>query len=219
MARTRKAVQVTEYTASYVWAAAAAATRINGGKYLKVSDNSEYGPARRRNRDLMSDFLTSGAATAEDIEHGDQVRSYYQGLLLKQLAGKITPFETAALLAASKDTLLSTDSYNLAIIASLPASQVRSVKRAEAKEKLDEILEKSQHIGKVGERLELDVKVLTCIFSHNYYCYFVTALAGSNVVFFANRTQLDKDSALHIVGTVKRHKDSGQTQLNRVRIM
>lgn len=207
-----------EYTAEQVWAAACAANRINGS-YIKYEDFREHGPVRLRNRDLMMLVLRESSATAEDIEMGVAARQYFQGLLLKQLTGKINSFEQSSLACAGKDSIMDNDYLTLSIIASLPASYSRGLERDRSKEEMSYILENSSHIGQLGDKIYLpDVQVLRSVYSINYNTHFITGVSDKNVVFFAYKEPLTIGAKVNISGRTKQHRDQGQTQLNRVKI-
>jgi hypothetical protein len=75
----------------------------------------------------------------------------------------------------------------------------------------------SSHIGKVKERLAMDINVLRTVYSRRYDTYYVTAMnKDDNVVFFGYCIGIASGKKIHIRGTVKAHRDNGQTQLNRV---
>ena len=111
------------------------------------------------------------------------------------------------------------------MIASLPKAFDRAVIKKGQEDRIAEETKTSTAIGKVKQRLELDVTVLRTFLSHKYGCYFITAKTSTDsVIFFASSTINPKvDTELKIKGTVKGHRtdDDGlvTTQLNRVKIM
>ena len=90
-----------QFTADQVWGAAVAADRINGGYikepvYARNLDVIEKEP----NKVIVKRWLREnsfGAITEADLEQGRTIRHYFNGLLLKELSGKINDFERQAL--------------------------------------------------------------------------------------------------------------------------
>ena len=204
------------YSVADVFAAACAAHRINGG-YLKASELDDEGNViKQPNRYLTQDCLRGEIGmTLEDHEMGDKVRQHCNGLSFKIITGKtLSDFEQAMLTIADKET---TDSnYDIAVIASLPASY----ERAQARIQQDIMLrEKSGTLNNaVGDKVELDIEVVRCNYSNNWDTHFVTATVDNAVVFFASRNKIELGSKLRIKGKVKAHKED-RTQLSHVKVI
>lgn len=216
----KKTTSYIMYNADDVWAASCAAQRINNG-YLKkdvFSDDSAVGPKRMDNRSLMHFVMEHKLQTKEDYEQATLLREYMQGLLLKQLTGKINEFEKSSLRYANQEEFSSKDYLSFAFIACLPSSYERAMKRDQEQEDMAYLSESSMHIGQVGDKVLLEIKVLKSVFSRNYMTNFITAVTDQNLVFFAYKNALEKNKQYKISGTVKAHRDNNQTQLNRVRI-
>ena len=208
------------YNVSDVFAAASAAYRINGS-YLKSDDitfheNGGHTINKLANKTLVHQFLKGAFDLRdEDREMGEKVRQHCNGLSFKIITGKtLSEFEQAMLTIADKET---TDSnYDIAVVASLPASY----ERAQARIQQDAMLrEKGGTLtDAVGDKVELDIEVVRCNYSNNWDTHFVTATVDNAVVFFASRNKLELGSKLRIKGKVKAHKED-RTQLSHVKFV
>ena len=211
------------YSTADVFAAACAALRING-EYLKTDnityydDGHEYTHKVNRvaNKTLVHQFLKGELGmTLEDHEMGDKVMQYCRGLTFKLLTDKrLSDFEQTMLTIVEKST---TDSnYDIAVVASLPASYERSLVRAEQNVRLREA---SGCIdADVGSKVELDIDVVRCNYSNEWGVFYVTAITEGGVVFFAQSNKIDVDSKIRIKGKVKSHKED-RTQLSHVKLI
>ena len=211
------------YSIADVFAAACAAQRING-EYLKNDDITYYDDGheyshkvnRVANKTLVHQFLRGELGmTLEDHEMGDKVMQYCRGLTFKLLTDKrLSDFEQTMLTIVEKST---TDSnYDIAVVASLPASYERSLVRAEQNVRLREAAGCIN--ADVGSKVELDIEVVRCNYSNEWGVFYVTAITEGGVVFFARNSQLEVGSKIHIKGKVKRHKED-RTQLSHVKIL
>jgi len=211
------------YSVADVFAAACAAQRING-EYLKSDDITYYDDGheythkvnRVANKTLVHQFLKGELGmTLEDHEMGDKVMQYCRGLTFKLLTDKrLSDFEATMLAIVEKST---TDSnYDIAVVASLPASYERSLVRAEQNIRLREAAGCLE--APVGAKVEMDVEVVRCNYSNEWGVFYVTAIADAGVVFFAQQRKIDVDSKIRIKGKVKRHKED-RTQLSHVKVL
>ena len=208
------------YNVADVFAAASAAYRINGS-YLKQDEvtfreNGNHTVDKIANKTLVHQFLKGAFDLRdEDREMGEKVRQHCNGLSFKIITGKtLSEFEQAMLTIADKET---TDSnYDIAVVASLPASY----ERAQARIQQDAMLrEKGGTLtDAVGDKVELDIEVVRCNYSNNWDTHFVTATVDNAVVFFATRNKLELGSKLRIKGKVKAHKED-RTQLSHVKFI
>ncbi len=208
------------YSVADVFAAAAAAHRMNGS-YLKSDDitfheDGGHTVNKIANKTLVHQFLKGDLGmTLEDHEMGDKVMQYCRSLTFKLLSDKrLSDFEATMLSIVEKST---TDSnYDIAVVASLPASYERSLVRAEQNVRLREA---SGCINAdVGSKVELDIEVVRCNYSNEWGVFYVTAITEGGVVFFAQSNKVDVDSKVRIKGKVKRHKED-RTQLSHVKLI
>ena len=206
---------VLNLNADDVWAAACAAQRTNGA-YINAYQLVENG--QRPNREIMTQAIeNTSLITDADLEEGKVVRQHFKGLTFKILQGiKINDFENTAMLIANRDVI--TDSYDLAVIASLPGCYARDKKRNEINNRVR--FASGGFIGRVGDKVTRnDVEVLRCLYSQQWNTYFVTCLtADDEAVFFSYKKEVVAGTKLNIQGTVKAHREDS-TQLNRVKVI
>ena len=228
--RPRRAVQVTDggghpgYAVADVWAAACAAQRING-EYLK---EDQWMPnatppyiAKRRNRDVMMEFLMSPTdLTVDDVEAGEKCQNFLRNdLTFRALKGHLNDFDqaTSKVLAVEDRFFPQKHKYELAVIACLPQSRLRSMARQEQQARIKKAT--GGTVGSVGDKVGMDVEVVSASYSQNYNIYWITAVNDADQpVFFSYRSPLTAGDRFSITGTVKGHRD-GKTQLNRVKIV
>ena len=204
------------FQADDVWSAACAAQRINGS-YVKVVpvENSEY--ITETNRQIIDNFLANtDLITEADREQGELVRKYYKGLTFKILQGKkLNDFDNTAMVIANRDVIEST--YDVAVIASLPSCYERAVKRDNQNRKLE--FASGGFIGRVGDKVRVNVEVVRSTFSQEYNTYFVSGVTTDDqAVFFSYRNGIEAGKLIVAEGTVKRHGEN-ITQLNRVKVI
>jgi hypothetical protein len=210
---------VLNYDASTVWAAASLAQRVNG-TYVKALDldpqtGKPVNPNQKINRDLMKDAIANPSViTDEDRKAGEDARTYYKGLTFKILQGKtLSEFDNSAMMIANRDNI--TSGYDIAVIAALPSCYLRATARDNMDRRIN--MAKGGLIGRVGDKVVLDLEIVRVIFSNNYGVFFVTGItADDKPVFFAYKEKLTVGVTMKFKGTVKAHRDM-QTQLNRVK--
>jgi hypothetical protein len=213
-----------EYDTMLVLSAACAAQRVNGNKYIKydieknnfVNDKDEV-VKYTTNRALVETYIEQPEHIMDiDREMAEKVRSYWNGKTFKLLTGEyMSDFDRNMLTLMQKETV--TEGYDVAVLASMPNSYQKNLKLDER----DRRVKYSQggYVGTVGERVNIQVEVLKCVFSQKWFTHFVTGITSSDqAVFFSYKEQVTVGNVLNIAGTVKR-QDNNQTQLNRVKVL
>ena len=204
------------YNTDDVFAAAAAAHRVNGG-YLKYTEtNDQSGTSKLANKVLIRQFLDGTFDVRDsDREQGEKVMQHCRSLTFKLLTDKrLTEFEQNMLSIVEKET---TDSnYDIAIVSSLPASY----DRAQVRSTIEVRLRETECLdGQVGDKVAVSAEVVKCYFSDNWGTHFVTAITDDNKqVFFAYRNKLEVGSNFTAEGKIKSQRDNS-TQLNYVKMV
>lgn len=201
-----------------VFAAACAAFRINGA-YLKDTVFDLKGEVvSYSNRTTLVRLLSENVdkITDEDRTQGKLVRQYYKGLTFKILGDKyVSDFDRTAIECASLEKI--EGHLQVSVIASLPKCYIASKQRDEGNMKLQNAIE---HIGNIGDRVTLGIEVVRSIYSRNYNTYYITAITDDNkTVFFSYSKAAKIGDKMKIKGTVKSHRDTACTQLNRVKVI
>jgi len=205
-----------QFTADQVWALAVIADRTNGG-YIKepvYSRNLDV-VEKEPNKTLVKRWLREGSfamITDSDIEQGRTIRHYFNGLLLKELSGKINDFERQALKIAQKDEFTGRDMLDFAIVSCLPAAMLRDQSR---KELDSEIRSSTQLTAAVGDRVQGEIEVIKSFYSQDYNKFRITAKLGDSFVDFWFGTALE--GRVSIKGKVKAQRGNNTTQLNFVK--
>ena len=231
----------TTYPLRDVMAASVMAYRLNGDEYVtntvaEYDENDKHVIRKHANKHLMlftitdatlprnfncNDFWFENVADEEDYEVADTIISYYTGLMLKAISGKINDFEQRVLNLVKADCVSAND---FGIVASLPKSYFRSVERDAVEAQQRVLSDDSQYVGKIGETVELAIDVLRCNFIQKLNCYVVNARTGNNLIVFftSNANDFDGMRCGNIKGRVKRHQNSNyhggkETVLNYVK--
>ena len=180
------------YSVDNVWGAAVAAQRINGS-YVKATQHrfdentNTTVIEKQRNRDIMTDILANPALlTVEDIAQGQECRKFLQqDITLRGLKGKLTEFDTviSKTIAIDQEFNSAKHKYELAVVASLPASHQRSLARQEVDSR---VRQTAGVFGTPGDKVIVDVEVVSANYSHTYDIFWVTAITQNNqAVFFS----------------------------------
>jgi hypothetical protein len=206
-----------EYNADDVWAASAAAHRINDG-YVK-GDAVINGVAKKTNRELVYEFLKNIESLSElDRELGSTVRNYYKQFTFRILQGKtLSSFNHNAMIIANRDTIK--DSYDVAIITSIISGYQRSLQQDEIEYQINTAT--GGFIGQPGDKIVLDLKVLRVLYSQKYGTgvYYITGInSNDQVIFFRYREEVPVNQLIKVKGTVKAHRKNS-TQLTRVKLV
>ena len=209
---------VLNFNADDVWSAACQAQRINGA-YVKLSMISESDPkiTSIANRQIIESLLADPfTITDEDREQGKKVRSFFQAYTFKILQGKrLSEFDNTAMLIANRDHITST--YDVAVIASLPSSYERGIKKQSVEQRIN--FARGGFIGLPGNKVSTAIEVLRSVYSVTWNTHYITGINGDDqVVFFAFKEELPVGKFFDIYGTVKAHRDNS-TQLNRVKVI
>ena len=215
-----------QYSVSDVWAAAVAAQHRNG-EYLKEPkrvfnvDTGETYEAKKRNRDVMMDYLNNPSnLNVDDVERGEHCRKFLENdLVFRTLKGKTSDFDNAIkkVLAVQDHFSTRDHKYELAIVACLPAS----VEKSEIRQASESRVQFAQGglIGKPGDKIEAQIEVLNSNYNQQYNIYWVRGITEQDqAVFFSSKGAYDPGTHLSIRGMVKAHKDN-LTQLNRVKVL
>lgn len=208
------------FTADQVWGLAVRADQLNGG-YCKepvfaatATHGIDYNnKIKEANKILVKQWLRENAQpTAEEIEHGQKCRAYFNTFTLKALTGKITDFEQTALKIAQKEKFTGSDMLDFAIVSCLP--NVARVDQQRTDEKR-EIFASEQLPGAVGDDVVVDITVIRSRYSPEFAKYRITARAGLSFIDFWYKADITGD--LRIRAKIKAQRGDKTTQLNYVK--
>jgi hypothetical protein len=202
-------------SADLVWSAACAAYRINGG-YFKEPETVGDQVIRHTNRAVVRQALDNPTLiTDADREMAQQCRRHMAtSVTMQALRTELGEWARITAKVCDLDTVDSM--YDFSVITAMPHSYIKQLK----KESVDSRLARCQGtVGKIGDKIELDVEIVRNNYSAKFNTWFVSAITKDNYsVYFAYREEIKSETHVNIRGTVKRHTDSA-TQLNRVKIV
>lgn len=205
------------FTADHVWGLAVAADRINGG-YVKADVYAENLDVvqKQANKTMVKSWLRNNQnpATAADVERGREVRNYFNGYLLKQIAGKINDFESTALRIAQMDEFTGKNLLEFSVVSCLPSVMRRDQERKELKSAISSSV---QLAGEVGDKITGEIEVFRCDYQQMYDKFIVQARMGDSYVSFWFSSRLD--GVMTIRAKIKSHRGDNTTALNFVKII
>lgn len=213
MSRTKKVTRI--WPTMDVVAAACAAQRVND-TYIKVKYQLGDDKPRQTNRELVYQYLEDESfITDADRLLAEDIKEYFKGYTFKVLSGAyLSDFDRNTMKILEEE--FTPEGYNVALLCSIPNNYLKAKKRDEADRRTRSA--QGGYVGKIGERVNLQVEVIKCVFSQKWGIFYVTAMTTSDqAIFFGYKQEVATGTVLDINGTVKR-QDNNQTQLNRVRI-
>jgi hypothetical protein len=213
MARTKKVIQ--SWNTMDIVAAACAAQRVNG-EYVKSAYTFSDTSGKQSNRAFVYQFLQDDSQVLDsDRLLAENIKSFYQGYTFKLLSGDyVGTYDRSIIKILEQETVSS--AMDIALLTSLPNSYHISKKRDETDRRIK--LSRGGYLGNVGDRVSTECEIVKCIYSQNYFCYFVTAMTfNDQALFFSYKQEISVGKVLQITGTVKRQQNN-QTQLNRVKV-
>ena len=205
-----------QYNSDIVWAAAAAAHRINNG-YIKEG----YAQSKKANKFLIRDILSESIDTIKDcdVEAGKQCRLYWRNQLLAVLGGADDYTQWLIRLATMEKIGKLGD---LSVVSSAINAQQNHEQRESAK--LEKLSLNSQWVGKIGDKLEFDdtARILTCKYIDKFDRYIVECVVDGNLYFWWGNKKVTPETKI-LSGKVKAHSrdqdsDQKRTQLNYVKV-
>jgi len=169
-------------------------------------------------------YGTQNVADEEDLEQAQEIISYYQGLMLKALSSQVNSFEEKVLHIVQENAVSLKD---FGILASLIKSYTRSVAREEVELEQRALSADSQHIGAVGDTVEMNLTIMRMNYIQKLDCHVVNGKdeKGNLVVFFTSKDKefMDKEQ-VNIHARIKRQQVSSyhsgkETVLNYVKVV
>jgi tetrahydromethanopterin S-methyltransferase subunit F len=175
----------------------------------------------------MNGIVDMPEITDQQKERAVEIREYFKGTLVaKKLMGTLNSFEDGVIKSIGNNE---TNSFGVSVIASLPNSLRISKKRDDLDNWFDDLRDKSEFIGKRGERLRFGVYVRDVKFIAKYGIHLVTCVdKDENIVKFFFSKEPDIAGLLEgrnviLTGKVKQHDVSKfsqckETVINYVRV-
>ena len=206
------------YPVGLVWAAAAAADRINGG-YVKDSewDYDTNSVKREANKLMVKRWLATGdhtMITPEDVVRGEDVRAHFNSYMFLAIAGKLNDFQRQAYKIAQMTEFTDRNSLELAVASCLPMVCAKDMAR---KEFMQQLRESTQLTGEEGSKVEGEITVLSARYNANFNKYRISAKMVDSFVDFWYNTNIEAGTVLNIKAKIKAVRNDNTTQLNYVK--
>lgn len=212
------------YSADIVWACAVAVDEFNQG-YFKEDvwniNTENHFLSKRANKKMVremlakEDYYTIVEVTDEHIEEGRVLRNYFNGYLLREIAGKINDFEKQALKLAQQDEFTNRSILEFSIISCLPNSARADKKYNELKQ---EIYHSTPLVGNKGDEVIGELTITRSKYNHNYDRYSTAGRFGGSFVDFWFKKGFEVGEKVNIKGRIKAHRPDNTTQLHYVKI-
>lgn len=193
--------------------------------------DSDRGEETKDNKTAIFQYMNGTVdmpeITDQQKERAVEIREYFKGTLVaKKLMGTLNSFEDGVIKSIGNNE---TNSFGISVIASLPNSLRISKKRDDLDNWFDDLRDKSEFIGKRGERLRFGVYVRDVKFIAKYGIHLVTCVdKDDNIVKFFFSKEPDIAGLLEgrnviLTGKVKQHDVSKfsqckETVINYVRV-
>jgi tetrahydromethanopterin S-methyltransferase subunit F len=193
--------------------------------------DSDRGEETKDNKTAIFQYMNGTVdmpeITDQQKERAVEIREYFKGTLVaKKLMGTLNSFEDGVIKSIGNNE---TNSFGISVIASLPNSLRISKKRDDLDTWFDDLRDKSEFIGKRGERLRFGVYVRDVKFIAKYGIHLVTCVdKEENIVKFFFSKEPDIAGLLEgrnviLTGKVKQHDVSKfsqckETVINYVRV-
>ena len=193
--------------------------------------DSDRGEETKDNKTAIFQYMNGTVdmpeITDQQKERAVEIREYFKGTLVaKKLMGTLNSFEDGVIKSIGNNE---TNSFGVSVIASLPNSLRISKKRDDLDNWFDDLRDKSEFIGKRGERLRFGVYVRDVKFIAKYGIHLVTCVdKDDNIVKFFFSKEPDIAGLLEgrnviLTGKVKQHDVSKfsqckETVINYVRV-
>ena len=193
--------------------------------------DSDRGEETKDNKTAIFHYINGNVdmpeITEDQKERANSIREYFKGTLVaKKLMGTLNSFEDGVIKSIGNNE---TNSFGVSVIASLPNSLRISKKRDDLDDWFDNLRDKSEFIGKRGERLRFGAYVRDVKFIAKYGIHLVTCVdKNENIVKFFFNKEPDIAGLLEgrnviLTGKVKQHDVSKfsqckETVINYVRV-
>lgn len=198
------------YPANVVWAAAYAAHKKNGFKYIKSSsDSKSLQPNLTIIKVYLQEYLNNPSTSElanEDFEVGKTIHEYICNLLPLILEDRAKGYIKTAVYAAS---LTEFDGAYLPLVASLPDFYFTSLERNKIKENINLIAEScTTDPYKIGNTIVGKVKIIDAIYKKkngsydNGYTY--NAIKDNHLFFFYSNFKFEVGEIISIRGYVSK---------------
>ncbi len=205
------------YSCNDVWAASAAADRLNLHEYLKHNRFDTDGKmVQQANRVIMQELLSSPDKIEEqDRAMGLALQEHVRGWIFKIMEADCNDYVKAAVKMTDQETL---GSDSIGFLASLPSSIRRDQEFVDVRSEINALSTKG-YVGKPSEGIQGEMTILQVWESKRFDGHVVRGNLDGYFIWFFSSTGFAKGNKYTIKGRVKQHCPSGGTQLHYVKII
>lgn len=205
------------YPSLMVWAAAAAAYRINNREYYKEPvHDKDLNLIVKPNKAIMVELLHHQENITElDILEGRRLYDHVRGWILKLFDSNCKDFIKEAVQYVDVEVI---DQNDFGFMACLPNSIRRDIDDIEIRNTIERLCHNGP-IGRIGHGIEGHLSILQSFPSKRYEGFVVRGNLDDHYVWFFSSTGFTRGNKYAVRARVKRHQEDGSTQLNYVRII
>lgn len=198
-----------------MFAAASAAYRMNGNRYVKYNDLYDNKQGRTNKSLLLQCIADPEIILPADYTSSKIVQRFCEGLTLKMLKqGSLSSFDSQLLDLVSADAIAVNDS---GVLAYAPHAATLELQRETTQDLLGQC--EQGYYGRPGGRIETTVEVVSCHYSRQWNTYYLQAITSCNHrVFFPYKSQLSVNKKYSITAKVKDHAQDFTTKLHYVKL-
>lgn len=161
--------------------------------------------------------------TEEDQKNANDTCEWLEGMAFKALAGDLNSFEENLYKTFEKEVVTN---YDLGLIASIPQTYLRTVKRENLEDKIVSTCT-GDWIGSIGQKVNVKADLVSGVYSRNYSSYIYVAITENNqlITFWSQHNWINQvGKTVNVYAKVKRTDFSKwfngikESQLNYVKV-
>ena len=202
------------------------ADRLNKGYIKETRRFSEDVPTIFANKEIVKFFFTEeqnftpedyvkAIPTDEDFDSVDIAQKHFKRYTMELLGDSLNDFQKDVFSSISQENV---SRSKLGLVAYVPELVRKEVKDAKLKKLFRIDYRNSMHIGKVGEAINGNLKIIDRNWSTNWESYNYIADYNGNLVSFMNKFKFNIDQRFNFKAKVKGHQKNRLFEVNETRM-
>ena len=202
------------------------ADRLNKGYIKETRRFSEDVPTIFANKEIVKFFFTEeqnftpedyvkAIPTNEDFDSVDIAQKHFKRYTMELLGDSLNDFQKDVFSSISQENV---SRSKLGLVAYVPELVRKEVKDAKLKKLFRIDYRNSMHIGKVGEAINGNLKIIDRNWSTNWESYNYIADYNGNLVSFMNKFKFNIDQRFNFKAKVKGHQKNRLFEVNETRM-
>ena len=202
------------------------ADRLNKGYIKETRRFSEDVPTIFANKEIVKFFFTEeqnftpedyvkAIPTNEDFDSVDIAQKHFKRYTMELLGDSLNDFQKDVFSSISQENV---SRSKLGLVAYVPELVRKEVKDAKLKKLFRIDYRNSMHIGKVGEAINGNLKIIDRNWSTNWESYNNVADYNGNLVSFMNKFKFNIDQRFNFKAKVKGHQKNRLFEVNETRM-